>query len=74
MCTLLCVSRTDLCIVGKRRGEELDAGLRHRLSCGDNILSVQPNMLDARGLVLLQEGVHLIPACRKFSKSGEEPQ
>lgn len=63
--------RPNLCIVGRRRGEELDAGLSHCLRSGDNILSVQANMLDARSSVLLQESVHLVPACRKFTNTGQ---
>lgn len=71
MYKLLCLSYTNLCIVGKRRGEELDASFSHRLCSGNNIFSVQPNMLDPRGSVLLQEGVHLVSTWKECSHGGE---
>lgn len=58
-------SWSDLCVVGRGRGEELDARFSHRLCCGHNIFGVQPYVLNSRGPVLLQEGVNLISAYRQ---------
>lgn len=63
---LLRMSSTNLCVIGERRGKELDTRLSHCSCSGDNILCVQPDVLDARGSVLLQEGVHLISACKEM--------
>lgn len=61
---LLCNSRSqsNLRVIGLRRGEKLDTSISHRMSRRNNVFGVQSNVLDARGPVLLQEGVHLIPA------------
>ena len=55
-------SQSNLGVVGTRRGEKLDASFCHRMCSRNNILRVQPDVLDPWRPVLLQEGVHLIPA------------
>lgn len=51
---------SNLCVVGGRRGEELDTSFSHCIGSGDYIVGVQPNVLDPCCLVLLQEGVDLV--------------
>lgn len=56
---------SNLHVVGLRGGEKLDPGIGHRMSSRHDVFRVQPNVLDPRGAVLLQEGVDLIPSWNK---------
>lgn len=57
-----CKSQSNPSVVGMRRGEKVDTSISHRLCRRNNVLCVQPNVLDPWAVMLLQEGVNLIPA------------
>lgn len=64
-----CERQTNLGVVGKRGGEKLDTSFRHCMCSRNNIVRVQPDVLDPWRPVLLQEGVHLIPAWNESKRT-----